>query len=252
MFLIRPRWPSVAEYWFGERAMGSDVAIIRQAPQRPGRGAKPFDTLLVDLRKTEDQLLSEFHATARSKVRRGLSRDRLRGEIIASPSEAEVQAFTEFHDRFAAQKGIVSPPLSQMLGRAATGALQLSRIAMDGCVLVWHAYFVGRGRVRLLFSATQPRGSALEVDASLLSRANSVLHWQDMLAFREQGIPIYDLGGIPTNLRDAQMVGLYQFKSGFGGPRVREWAALQALTPAGAALLLARRLRRRLPAASRK
>ena len=73
MFLIRPRWPRVAEYWFGEAVHSADVAIVRQAPSEPARGGMPFQTLHIDLTRPEPQLMDDMDAQTRYEVRRKLA-----------------------------------------------------------------------------------------------------------------------------------------------------------------------------------
>ena len=79
-----------------------------------------------------------------------------------------------------------------------------------------------------------------------MGRANRLLHWGDMLRFRELGVATYDLGGWYTEHRDEALLKINSFKEEFGGSVVHEWDAYRPTSPRGRAYLLTRDLMHRV------
>jgi hypothetical protein len=73
-------------------------------------------------------------------------------------------------------------------------------------------------RCRLLFSASHFRGQGETALRSLIGRANRLLHWRDLVAFKQQGFNCYDWGGWHAGTEEV-LVRINQFKESFGGDR---------------------------------
>lgn len=244
MHVLRARYPRVAEFWFGEPVSGVDVALLRQAPSVPsGVKAEAFETLHIDLAQSPDQLLANVHPDTRYDIRRATGKDGLTTRHFASPAADELGAFAQFYSEFASSRGLGSPTVQSLEQRGAMGQLQLSNVEREGVIQAWHAYVVAFGRARLLYSATHPLAVSTAKDRAALGRANRLLHWQDILTFKEQGLKTYDLGGIPPEGDAGGLDGIRRFKLGFGGVAVTEWDATHALTPMGKAYLWSLKLR---------
>jgi len=91
--------------------------------------------------------------------------------------------------------------------------------------LVFHSYLLDKTikRVRLLHSVSclySENNSTF--DKSFISRANRLLHFEDMIYFREMGFIMYDFGGYAFNTSDKSLKGINNFKDSFGGELVLE------------------------------
>lgn len=83
--------------------------------------------------------------------------------------------------------------------------------------LAIHVYVVDEKNTiaRLLYSATN--SELFEENKALIGRANRLLHFNDILFFKNEGFERYDLGGYAHNTTDNSLKGINKFKAGFGG-----------------------------------
>ena len=204
--------------WFARRPTGSPwgLAIHRQYLGEPLKFpwvAEEFYTLLIDLQQDEDALLAAMSKNMRAQLRKAEAGLTL--EIETKP-----QDFLTFYNAFARGKGLEE--LSERDLDRPDGTLALYRVSLDGKVLTQHAYLLDpqESRARFLYggSARLEEGA----DTNLLGRANRWAHWQEMLAFREQGVKTFDFGGYAWQTKDPAKQGINQFKEAFGGTVVQE------------------------------
>lgn len=90
--------------------------------------------------------------------------------------------------------------------------LTITTANYGGKNVVFHSCIVSPGYVRILHSVSNFREENL--DANLIGRANRLLHYQDIIYFKNKGVAYYDWGGI-TNFDEPN--GIDRFKLGFGG-----------------------------------
>ncbi len=91
--------------------------------------------------------------------------------------------------------------------------------------LVFHSYIYDSNikRVRLLHSVSNNFDiTKMPEDKALIGRANKLLHYNDMLYFKEQGCLTYDFGGYAYNTNNKSLIGINSFKDSFGGLMVEE------------------------------
>lgn len=194
-----------------------------------------FHTVVIDLHKEPNQLLEEMNRETRYEIRRALDKDGLNYQIWRTTDADCRREFRCFYDRFSSTRGLAQLNHKKMEKFASVGALVLSVARRHGGEpLVWHAYYEGNGRARLLHSASS---SALadNSDRGLLGRANRYLHWQDISAFQTQGVHTYDFGGWYPGQGDLKKIGINRFKEGFGGRVVVNYNCLNGLTRFGSA-----------------
>lgn len=115
----------------------------------------------------------------------------------------------------------------------------------DGTVLVWHAYYVGQSRARLLHSASLFREASDSAFRTLVGRANRYQHWRDMLKLKADGLTTYDMGGWYAGSEDEAKLSINKFKEGFGGETVVEYHCEEAVSLKGKLYKIARRPRHR-------
>jgi hypothetical protein len=228
---------------------GRDVAAdlqraiqVASPPRDGGWACTEFHTLHVDLGRSEETLRAELKDGVRAEVRRAQERDGLQTEILHPAGSDAVRRFLEFHAREAAVAA--APPadahLLEELAADGAAVFSLVRSAAEGPELAWHALIVGSGRARLLFSAIA-RGLPEPWGPAAIGRANRLLHWKELLHFRDRGIAVYDFGGLALTPQDARLEGIDKFKRGFGGRVVTEFKCRRAATPAGRLLLAVER-----------
>lgn len=248
MIVVRPARPRVIELWFNEPlpSTGADAVIFRQYGHPPaGVRADPFHTLVIDLRRPEEEIFAFMRSGTRNEIRRDPCKDGLTTEAIEHPADEVVAEFVEFYRQFAARRRVlrVKPRWLQALARAKS--LQLTRARANGETVVWHSYMTSPDRVRLLHSVSLHR-DADQSFRNLTGRANRLLHWRDIVGFRTQGVRTYDFGGWYDGRQNTSLVAINRFKEGFGGVRLTEYSGMIGLTRLGRIYIGLRRLRDRL------
>jgi hypothetical protein len=112
-------------------------------------------------------------------------------------------------------------------------------------VLATHAYFFEQHRTRLTHSASLFRLEADRAQRNRIGRVNRLLHWDDIVRFRELGSSAYDMGGWYSGNRNDALLRINSFKKGFGGSVVDEWDVFRGGSIRGRLYLRARDMRRR-------
>ena len=173
-----------------------DVLFLHQTLSRCD-DCTEFHTLHLDLRRTEADLLRGFGDTHRYEINRALRRDALKSTIYREPSADLVIQFSKFYDRFAKGKSLLPSSTRKLSDLQGLGALWISRVAdQEGIDLCWHAHIVDGHRTRLLYSSSLFRESEDSARKSLIGRANRYLHWAEIQTFKQEGLAVYDFGGI--------------------------------------------------------
>ena len=237
MIRYRRRLARVIESWFelpGD-TRGADLLECLQLPAPiPGGQSSEFRTRILPLTLSLDQLLSGIDRDTRRDIRRAEDRDAFLTEAMPASGSA-LDDFFVFYDRFAAAKGLRKSDRTRLIKLAEGQALALSRCrAAAGEILVAHAYVVCAGRARLLLSASTA-GADSEL-RKMIGRANRLLHWRDIVRFKEERVDLYDLGGW-SGASDPALARIDHFKAEFGGEIVVEYNFRGALSPLGSLVL---------------
>jgi hypothetical protein len=162
MVAFRRRGMTIGEAYFDPAAADApgvgrvDLVRIVAAPEpASGRGWRQRHTLVLDLGDDEDALLGQMGKDTRSKIRRAAERDPVEVAGTATPTDADVDAFAEFYDRFAGMQSVAPVFRPRLYALAANGALVITTAAdADGEPLVRHAYVAVRGRGYMLYSGS--------------------------------------------------------------------------------------------------
>lgn len=215
----------IGEVYFHDAGTMAGVDIIRyhQVRRPPGRGvSRSFSTLVIDLTQQETQLLGAVKKDCRMEIRRA-AREGLLYQFCFPAEAVDVDIFSDFYDRFAAQAGLPPANRGRLRAIAESGALDLSAsLDGDGNVLARHAYFRAPERTRLLHSASLYREAA-SAGRALIGRANRHSHWCDIIRHKNDGVLLYDFGGFYSGSADAQKIGINHFKQEFGGRLITEF-----------------------------
>lgn len=224
------------DIYFGEESVATaEVDIVRHVHRStPMRGVacSTMQTILIDLAPDREVLLAAVSKDTRYEIRRAGDKDALQYDVVVATARA-VDDFAGYYAQFAALKGL--PPLSvdYLYALARARALDLSVVRQASEQLVWHAYYRGRERVRLLHSVSLYRTTEDSARRNLVGRANRYHHWQDLCRFRADAIAFYDFGGWYEGARDQEKVRINAFKQEFGGTIVPTFSCQQAVTVKG-------------------
>ncbi|MGZ4962772.1 MAG: hypothetical protein ACXWC8_09480 [Limisphaerales bacterium] len=211
--------------------MHEDLQLFLQS-ENASPGSEAFVTSVVDLRKEEREILAGFKKSTAYDVRRAKDKDRVVVEVVDSPTEDQMDQFSQFFDIFAVAKGIGRVNRRKLSVLAAARALTLSMASVDDAPCGWlaaHAYIVANGRARLLYSASRLKTKKNE-ERAVIARGNKFMHWWMLVHFKSRGVALYDFGGISKR---EELRGIDEFKESFGGKEVVEYNCTKGVTLKG-------------------
>ncbi|BAZ27956.1 hypothetical protein NIES4074_03860 [Cylindrospermum sp. NIES-4074] len=230
MAIVRGKYISIGEVWFDEKTEKIpkvDVLYyLHQTQPIPNIQAREFYTILIDLTKSNDDLWENISKNDQYKIRRAGQKDQLKYTFWNSYdiNDELIEEFSNFYDVFAVKKGLSAVKRSRLKSYAKSGVLDISHIKLDnGEPLIWHAHYRCNNRAFLLHAASIVHDTDTSYN-SMLGRANRYHYWQDMLRFKDLGIPIYDFGGWYAGNTDQKKLGINKFKEKFGGEVVKNFS----------------------------
>jgi hypothetical protein len=245
LLTYRRRFVVRGEEWFDARddRRGVDVhEVFHVLEPLAGYRCVEFNTIEFDLSASEDALFAKLRPEARRQIRRCAEGGEVIYERFFPCDGAQVGRFFAAYDDLASHKGLA--PLDRELTTtyAKSGVLDLSLVrTSDGRELAWHANYRTLQRARQLHSIAFFRDDKAE--RQMIGRAHRFQTWRDILAFKEAGIPIFDLGGWYHGKTDAELLKVNAFKEEFGGEIVRRYICERGLTLRGKVYVALRNLK---------
>ena len=245
MIIYRNKFLRIARVWFDETPPVGNVDIIyyfQWSSPLPRLRCQDFHTIVIDLRQSKDVLFGGFKKDTRYEIRRAMEKD---GVTCDNPSQSHpllLEEFCEVYEQFAAQKhlGGVDRKLLSLLSDSRNLYISSAK-APSTDKSVFHAYYYCGSRVRLLYSASLFRDSDHAEQRNLIGRMNRSLHWNDMVWFKHDGIPVYDFGGWYNGVNDEEKLRINKFKEEFGGTIVKNYNCAEGATLKGKVALLINR-----------
>lgn len=220
---------------WSDRWLESDQVLVRTNPQFPdvrafrwaGFDATPYYTYVVDLARSDEELLAEFSRDARRNVRDAdpdeyavevggpeelrtiVEQVRARHREQNDPLRIQPSVFYDLYE--ALPEGVLRPYVCRVDGEYASGMVTLEH---GGVIYRWKG------------------GAKTDIELP----CSDVLDWHIMREGRERGRRYYDLVG-------ANMARLCEYKAKFG-PEIRTYYRLERQDPALSAAVSTRRLAR--------
>jgi hypothetical protein len=182
-------------------------------------------TPCIELHSPLDSIWKAMDSDCRYKIRRA---EKLADRIRVTRNGAQAkQGFLALFNSFAQAKEFgVSAISREKIERFGPNAdiflAYLDNRPLCGHVILRDATI---GRARLLYSGNR-RLEAAEL-GRLCGDVNRLLHWHEILDYRQDGFNVYDLGGIDEQASP----GIARFKRSFGGKIIPEHTYLYAGTP---------------------
>lgn len=206
---------TVNEQWFAYKFRLSDLLgftaclHVKNTPKGSFTAGKSSYTIENSLLVPEEAIFAGFKKTVQTEVKQA-ERMNIKCEFTN-----DITAFTEFYNSFAVNRKIAPVTEAKMLEMK--DSLGLSFAWCNGVLLAAHSYICDKhtGIVRLMHAASRRLENPEE--KQLAGRANKLLHYHDMCAFKKEGISIYDFGGYAKDTADKGLQGINSFKLSFGG-----------------------------------
>lgn len=164
---------------------------------------QPPQTLFLDLRKTEDELLSEMHQKTRYNIRLAEKRS----VVIEKGGEAEIEDFYNLLQKTTARDQFRGHSLAhyRRLLTQSEGAIELWLAKKEGEILAAGIFSFFEGRAVYLHGASDDKGRE--------HMAPYLLQWRMIQKAKKENCFIYDFYGID----EKKWPGVTRFKRGFGG-----------------------------------
>jgi hypothetical protein len=206
---------------------GADLVHLSHAYDRAGlpppTHSERVRTMFIDLSGDRNELWRKLKKGCRYDIRRAES-DGVLCDVTCAPSTADLRDFVAEANDLYARKRIKVLPLEFYLRAAARGELLFSRAHREGQTLSAHVHLI-RGEIALLLSSISLLHGRSPAQRQCAGRANRLNHWRDMLALKEMGCAMLDLGTYAeTGAEDRpENQSLKAFKLEFGAREREAW-----------------------------
>ena len=231
MYFERKKIVKIRDFWFEddrnkEAEKGVDFVEYHDMSEIPHDksnllGKAERMTLISDLNKTEEKIMSSFRKNTKYEIRRAEKEGcsyvfyhsdevMLHDDILRTINSEHIKLFKE--------KGVSSKDEYTYMKRAAeNGMLSVSVASLaDGLKCAYHVYIVGNGYARLLHAISIYRDATSNDEKNAIGRANRFLHSKDMMEFKTLGYRVYDWGGYSET---EEFKSISDFKMSFGGEK---------------------------------
>ncbi len=211
-----------ADVWFADnedewKNINADVLHIWGFPsQIAGCICNKQQTLIIDLKKSEEEIFNDINKTVKYEINRSIKENIKINMYTSKQLDEKKELVDEFHvcyDEMYKEKGLDTRLNIESFERYIKNDMIYFSVASDEVEnLVYHVYTYDNKKVRFLYSCSTFRAS--NDKKNIIGRANKFLHWEDMKYFKSIGIEQYDLGGIFSYENPN---GIDKFKINFGG-----------------------------------
>jgi lipid II:glycine glycyltransferase (peptidoglycan interpeptide bridge formation enzyme) len=205
--------------WFvpeTEGQNGNRAPSLKAPFRRAAADIQPPDTVLIDLRPSEEEILGAM----KSKWRYNTGLAEKRGVKVSRPGEQGLPVFYRLLTETAARDGIAIHSMEYYQSLFAE-CQEDARGGGKAELRLYTAEHEGEALAAIVVlclgkTATYLYGASSNVKRNLM--APYALQWRAMRDAKESGCALYDMFGIPPNDDPSHpMAGLYLFKTGFGG-----------------------------------
>lgn len=214
---------------------GVDVLKLCDLPSPfPGVPNEYRPTILIDLRQPDEALWLAVTPQTRKLIRQA-ERQGIAVERVDTMTAAMWNRFIAAYRKLCGRKSKAGAlGVGQIRDLIAGGRFGLT-LSRDACgnALSWHAYVLTPERVRLHTTISDMDPAKDTHWNNLVGRAHRFHHWQDILAFKRDGIGTYDLGGVYRGGDDVEQINIARFKQLFGGHFADTYDAVVPLTMRG-------------------
>ena len=206
--------------WFAEKPVKHRGVVTYKQASFGSSGSKKFETLISDLKETPEDIKKHFKPNCRNKINRaernGVEVEFYEKEMITDDFINSVCSFIkEFWDSKGLSDNYDDQLPEEMRLYRDNNNLVISTAILNDNRVVYHTYLADGTRGRLWHSASLYRESDEGTDfRNLVSYANRLLHYRDMIYFSEHEYSEYDWGGAG---HDAEVANIKRFKEEFGG-----------------------------------
>ena len=204
-----------------------DVLSFYFVPEKPEKSFNNLRPIAYqhDLSRSGDELFSLIDKKGRKQINKAKTEDGIICFSLLEPGDYNIDAVNEFIDffnKFAQSKKLPLIGMKDLEQFVNMKNLSIRAAKKDNEILVMHQLDVSNNRAKSQRSCSMFRNSNDPEYKKLVSRANRLLQWEDMVYFKEKGLLIYDVGGWYDG-KDKEQLSLNEFKESFGGEKRQEY-----------------------------
>lgn len=164
---------------------------------------------IVDLDKSEDELLREMRKTTRYLIRKA---EKMGVRVVQSKNSKDMQAFMELYKDTAKRQGFIAHKGIEE---------EFKLFSKDDCVLMFEAFYQNKliAAAIIMFYGNEAvyHHSGMRSDSGDIP-ASYLLQWEAIKEAKKRGMKRYNLWGVaPEDKPNHPWKGLSLFKKGFGG-----------------------------------
>lgn len=196
-------------------------------------------TLITDLRSSPEEMYKQYPYELRREIKRAASEDGVNIFFYTHTDlENDPGIIREFTKMYLQYCDLIQNEELKKTYRDNSIDLYIQ----NKCILVskaeftngkaYHVYVWDDEDCLFIYSVSDHKGK--DVDSKLAGRANRLLHYRDLLWFKEHGVIHYDWGNV-TSFDEPN--GIDKFKMSFGGRKVKVYSYLVGNTARGKALV---------------
>ncbi len=218
--IYKNKFINIQEIWFDEkREVYSyiDKVVYRQVSKQQ-ENCEEFTTLLIDLVEDKEKIFQLFKKNNKYEINRAEKKDNLTFNIYSENIATDiVDNFLHANEKFSDERNRGNLTYKTIKKYLDVNCLVISTICDEsGNNLVWHTYIISGKRARL-FTSSSLFSEEDNERRNLIGRANRLLHWKDILYFKNNNFLTYDFGGWYMGKTDKKLLGINKFKESFGG-----------------------------------
>lgn len=173
-----------------------------------------YNTSVLDLSKSETELYNNIHSTFRYDIRNA-EKKRISTQLYFNPDKKDCLKLINNYNLFAHKKGLQKMNFKWVMALQKKGNICFSKVFLNHTEIATHVYIFDKETISLSSSFHNIEFK----DDKLRSASNKLLHWKDILSFKEKGFKYYDFGGINPQ----KLPGVSKFKTSFGGQTIESF-----------------------------
>jgi hypothetical protein len=204
----------------------TDIEYYIQCPHNVQNALSEFYTLLVDLKKDEQEIWVLIYHRTQTEISSFLNNVSFSHDFILNPDEKTLSSFIHYYNEFARLKKIRRAEKERLNAYRRAGILCLSAIRIHDEHYIINFYRLTVQRATNLHSFHLKHRIKTEHGPSFFGRAHRALHWLDMLEFKKLGVPLYDFCGWYEGNENKELLNINKFKEQFGGTKVKEFTGV--------------------------
>lgn len=203
--------------------LSADINYFIQVPNNINECLNKFYTLLVDLKKREEEIWNMIYHRTRSEINSFINNYEFEHAVLNNLNEQDLHHFFDLYDQFASEKKIRKTETSRLKAYNKHGILAVSYIKQNNRFICVNFYRVTEQRASNIHSFRPTETVHAGISNSIIGKAHRALHWLDIKEFKKSGVHYYDFCGWYEGTDNKELLNINSFKEQFTTHKVLEY-----------------------------